>query len=60
LPSVGADAGKFTALKHFISEGLAAGALRPTIAKFFSFDEIVAAHRYLENGEQIGKVIVSI
>lgn len=60
LPSVVADAGKFTGLKHFIAEGLASGALRPTIAKAFSFDEIVAAHRYLENGQQIGKVIVSV
>jgi NADPH:quinone reductase-like Zn-dependent oxidoreductase len=60
LPSVVADAGKFTAMKHFISEGLAAGVLKPTIAKIFSFDEIAAAHRYLENGEQIGKVIVAI
>jgi len=43
-----------------ISEGLAAGALRPAIAKVFPFGEIVVAHRYLEGGEQIGKVIVTV
>ena len=60
LLSIVADAAKFAALKRFIGEGFAEGALRPTIAKVFSFDEIVAAHRYLEAGEQIGKVIVTV
>ncbi|MEI9984456.1 MAG: zinc-dependent alcohol dehydrogenase family protein [Aliidongia sp.] len=48
------------ALKHFVEDGLAAGALRPTIAKTFRFDEIVEAHRYLEAGEQIGKIVVTV
>jgi NADPH2:quinone reductase len=46
--------------KRFILEGLAAGALKPVIAKTFSFDQIVEAHRYLESNEQFGKVVVTI
>jgi NADPH:quinone reductase-like Zn-dependent oxidoreductase len=51
---------KLAALKQSVGEGLAAGALRPAIAKVFPFGEIVVAHRYLEAGEQIGKVIVTV
>jgi NADPH:quinone reductase-like Zn-dependent oxidoreductase len=48
------------AVTQFVSEGLASGALRPTIARTFPFDEIVAAHRYLETGQQFGKVVVTL
>jgi NADPH:quinone reductase-like Zn-dependent oxidoreductase len=60
LPSIVADDAKLAALEQFIGEGLAAGALRPAIAKVFLFGEIVVAHRYLEAGEQVGKVIVAV
>jgi NADPH:quinone reductase-like Zn-dependent oxidoreductase len=60
LPSIVADDVKLAALKQFIGEGLAAGAVRPAIAKVFPFGEIIVAHRYLEAGEQIGKVIVTV
>lgn len=42
------------------SDGLASGALEPVIAKTFEFDEIVAAHRYLESNEQFGKIVVTV
>jgi NADPH:quinone reductase len=36
-------------------------AARPTIiAKTFPLEEIVAAHRYLESNQQIGKVVVRV
>jgi NADPH:quinone reductase-like Zn-dependent oxidoreductase len=60
LPRVVLDDVKLVALKRFVSEGLASGALRPVIAKTFPFDDIVAAHRYLESGDQIGKVVVTV
>jgi NADPH:quinone reductase-like Zn-dependent oxidoreductase len=47
-------------MKKFILDGLAAGTLDPIIAKKFPFEQIVAAHRYLESGEQIGKIIVTV
>lgn len=45
--------------ESFICDGLRLGALRPTIDRRFAFDDIVAAHRYLESNQQIGKVVVT-
>ncbi|WP_029009925.1 zinc-dependent alcohol dehydrogenase family protein [Azospirillum halopraeferens] len=52
--------GKLEAAKRFILDGLAAGALRPIIAKVFPFEEIADAHRYLESNEQFGKIVVTV
>ena len=60
LPTAVALDDKLAALKLFIGEGLASGALQPIIARTFPFDEIVAAHRYLETGAQFGKVVVTV
>jgi NADPH:quinone reductase len=46
--------------KQFINEGLADGSLKPIIARTFPLEEIVAAHRYLESNQQIGKVVVTV
>lgn len=54
------DDAQLAALKQFVGEGLAGGALRPVIARTFSFDAIAEAHRYIEAGEQIGKVVVTL
>ena len=60
LPATIARDDKLAAVKQFINEGLASGALKPIIAKTFAFDDIVAAHRYLESGTQFGKVVVTV
>jgi NADPH:quinone reductase-like Zn-dependent oxidoreductase len=60
LPNAVVHDEKLEALKQFIGEGLASGTLRPIIARTFPFDEIVAAHRYLETGSQFGKVVVTV
>jgi NADPH:quinone reductase-like Zn-dependent oxidoreductase len=44
---------------RFIAEGIAAGGLRPVIARTFDLGEIVAAHQYLESNQQIGKIVVT-
>lgn len=46
--------------KQFVFEGLASGALKPTIAKSFPLEKIVEAHRYLEGNSQVGKVVVTV
>lgn len=46
--------------KEFIVDGLAAGQLKPVIAKVFPLAEIVAAHRYMESNQQIGKIVVTV
>jgi NADPH:quinone reductase-like Zn-dependent oxidoreductase len=62
LPSsIGFEAaGVIDALGPHVSEGLARGALRPTIARTFAFDDIADAHRFIETGEQIGKIVVTV
>jgi len=55
-----ADEARRDAAKAFILDGLATGTLRPVIAKVFPFEEIVAAHRYLESNEQFGKIVVTL
>jgi len=54
-----ADASRRQRAENFIRDGLRRGALRPTIARRFAFDDIVAAHRYLESNQQLGKVVVT-
>ncbi|MBA2490336.1 MAG: zinc-dependent alcohol dehydrogenase family protein [Gammaproteobacteria bacterium] len=44
----------------YVNGGLESGALRPTIAKTFTLDEIVEAHRYMESNEQFGKIVVTV
>jgi NADPH:quinone reductase-like Zn-dependent oxidoreductase len=46
--------------RDLILQGLASGHLKPVIAKTFPFSEIVAAHRYLESNQQVGKVVVTV
>lgn len=54
------DEARFANAKQFILNGLSAGKLKPLIAKTFSLDEIVQAHRYLESNQQIGKIVVTV
>ena len=46
-------------LVDYISKGLARGALRPVIDRRFAIADIVAAHRYLESNQQLGKIVVT-
>ncbi len=45
---------------RYVLDGLASGALTPKIAKTFTLDQIVEAHRYMEGNEQIGKIVVTV
>lgn len=54
------DAARLERAQTFIREGLRASALKPRIDRTFAFDEIVAAHRYLEGNQQLGKVVVTV
>jgi NADPH:quinone reductase-like Zn-dependent oxidoreductase len=59
LPSLMRDDKRLAALKRFVRKGLADGTLRPTISRIFPFDRIADAHRFIEAGEQIGKIVVT-
>jgi NADPH:quinone reductase-like Zn-dependent oxidoreductase len=45
---------------EFISGHLARGSLRPVIDRVFTLDEVVAAHHYIESGEQTGKIVLDL
>ncbi len=45
--------------KGWVYDRLAEGKLKPIIARTFSLDQIVDAHRYMESNEQIGKIVVT-
>ena len=44
----------------FIRRGFDEGKLKPVIDRIFRFDEIVAAHRYLEANSQFGKIVATL
>lgn len=60
LFEVVSDPARLAKGKHYVLDGLAAGTLKPVIAKTFPLDKIVDAHRYMESNEQIGKIIVTV
>jgi NADPH:quinone reductase-like Zn-dependent oxidoreductase len=46
--------------KAWVYDQIAHGKLKPIIARTFSLDQIVDAHRYMESNEQIGKIVVTV
>jgi NADPH:quinone reductase-like Zn-dependent oxidoreductase len=60
LTALTRDDGRLAALKQFVNTGLADGAFHPTIARTFPFDQIADAHRFVEAGEQVGKVVITL
>ncbi|ALE06198.1 hypothetical protein AL755_13210 [Arthrobacter sp. ERGS1:01] len=44
----------------FINDGIASGALNPTVDRTFPFDQISDAYAYLEKGSHTGKVVVTV
>jgi NADPH:quinone reductase-like Zn-dependent oxidoreductase len=45
---------------QYVFDKLQRGAFRPRIDRSFPLAEIVAAHRYMESNEQVGKIVVTI
>jgi NADPH:quinone reductase-like Zn-dependent oxidoreductase len=60
LFEITSDPARFEPAKQWVVDALAAGKLKPVIAKTFKLDEIVGAHRYLESNQQIGKIVVTV
>ncbi|MFI6588602.1 zinc-dependent alcohol dehydrogenase family protein [Embleya sp. NPDC050493] len=44
----------------FVVSGLRSGAFEPTVDRTFELERIVDAHRYLEAGAQVGKIVVTV
>jgi NADPH:quinone reductase-like Zn-dependent oxidoreductase len=43
-----------------LQELLASGAFRPLVDRHYPLDQIVEAYRYVETGQKIGSVVVSV
>ncbi|WNI18791.1 zinc-dependent alcohol dehydrogenase family protein [Actinacidiphila sp. ITFR-21] len=54
------DPARLEKAKGFITAGLVSGALAPVVDRTFPFSGIADAHRYLETGTQVGKVVVNV
>jgi NADPH:quinone reductase-like Zn-dependent oxidoreductase len=46
--------------KKFVYDGLAAGRLKPVIARTFTLEETADAHRYMEANGHFGKIVVTV
>lgn len=44
----------------FVTSGLKSGAFTPTVDRTFDLEDIVEAHRYLEQSAQIGKIVATV
>lgn len=54
------DEARRKAAVAYVVKGLESGALKPVIDSTFAFDDMVAAHRYLETNGQFGKIVVTV
>jgi NADPH:quinone reductase-like Zn-dependent oxidoreductase len=57
---VAGDAERRKVAVEYVTRGLASGALKPVIDRTFKFDDMLEVHRYLENGGQFGKIVVTL
>ena len=55
-----ADPERLRRAAEFVSSGLSTGAFKPTVDRVFALDRIADAHRYLEAGNHIGKIVVAV
>src|SRR6266404_2045002 len=44
----------------FINGGIEKGLFKPKVDRTFTLDDVVAAHRYMEAGAQIGKIVITV
>ncbi|WP_336335696.1 zinc-dependent alcohol dehydrogenase family protein [Pseudomonas putida] len=54
------DAQALQQAKSYIYEKLDSGQLKPRVDRTFPFAEIAQAHRYMEQGQQVGKIVVVV
>jgi len=53
------NADRLALAEKFILDGIAAGKLKPVIAKTFPLSQIAEAQRYMESNQQFGKIVVT-
>ena len=60
LGDVVSDTSKRAVAEKYVFDKLERGEFKPRIAKTFALEDVVAAHKYLESNEQVGKVVVTV
>ncbi|WP_411124242.1 zinc-dependent alcohol dehydrogenase family protein [Streptomyces sp. x-19] len=55
-----ADPERLRRAEAFVASGLSTGAFKPVVDRVFGLEEIGEAHRYMEAGAQIGKIVVTV
>lgn len=58
--SITGDPDTLAQATRYIHDQLERGRLKPRIDRVFTLDRIVEAHRYMEQGQQIGKIVVKV
>ena len=56
---LGSTMGRRDELEQILSL-MGEGRLKPVIDRVFPLEDLAAAHRYLEEGKQVGKIIIDI
>ena len=54
------DPARLTKAKDLIFEGVRSGKFAPVIDRTFHLKDIAEAHRYMETGEHVGKIVVTV
>ncbi|MFI6644694.1 zinc-dependent alcohol dehydrogenase family protein [Streptomyces sp. NPDC050504] len=60
LPETTGDPERLRRAAAFIASGLRSGAFVPVVDRVFDLEEIAEAHRYMEAGGQVGKIVVTV
>ncbi|AJF63590.1 zinc-dependent alcohol dehydrogenase family protein [Streptomyces vietnamensis] len=60
MPETTRDPERLRRARAFVESGLRTGFFEPAVDRTFTLDEIVAAHRAMEAGHQVGKIVVTV
>lgn len=58
--SITGDSDTLALAKHYVYEKLQSGHLKPRVDRVFPLAQIADAHRYMEKGQQVGKIVVVV
>jgi NADPH:quinone reductase-like Zn-dependent oxidoreductase len=60
LPETTRDPERLRRAEAFVTAGLSTGVFAPVVDRVFALEEIAEAHRYMEAGSQVGKIVVTV
>ncbi|MFF1298961.1 MULTISPECIES: zinc-dependent alcohol dehydrogenase family protein [unclassified Streptomyces] len=60
LPETTRDPERLRRAEAFVTAGLSTGVFAPVVDRVFVLEEIAEAHRYMEAGSQVGKIVVTV